>query len=418
MWKTPNGYCWVHPACHEQWLLDDTGLNGGSMPRCAQCGGNPDGQEQAHLIDDQTVWLHHECRREATKGPRIGDWVIMSDGLLTRLTRTLGEVNSWADSDEKKWPIDSRPDPKNPNRIYHPGFGTDFQNKGRFWLNEDGSASPCGGNDSHNVSRDAKLVDTGQIKSGEFSFIKMNNPDLQRGVRFELPCRVYRLTGSDVAACEPTPDAPDNLTDLTAHPTPRMTVTVDTGKDYANHEPLLVISAERPTPDVLERIMSPWLADPPWSKETRIIGYAFGGDFRGWLIPRAGAEAISAGPWVRPGRPHHVSDTLFHCDGGDAVRVCELQSAERCNGFYAHFKTSRQRKFRSYKVDRCSVLAPQNYATDAPHWEVYWFDGDRPCGRWISVNGGRCDDDRIAKIINDTPPDAWLAVVDYWTPRK
>jgi hypothetical protein len=37
---------------------------------------------------------------------------------------------------------------------------------------------------------------------------------------------------------------------------------------------------------------------------------------------------------------------------------------------------------------------------------------DRPCGRWLNINEGSCDDDRIAKIIGDTPPDYWLAVVD------
>jgi hypothetical protein len=38
-------------------------LNGKSPPRCAQCGGDPDGEEQTHLIDGQTVWLHRQCRR-------------------------------------------------------------------------------------------------------------------------------------------------------------------------------------------------------------------------------------------------------------------------------------------------------------------------------------------------------------------
>jgi hypothetical protein len=136
-------------------------------------------------------------KREATKRPRIGDWVIMPDGLLARLTHRLGEVNAYVHSGDKPH-VDARPDPKNPKRIYYPSFSTDFQNKGRFHLNDDGSISHSGGNDSHDVSRDAKLEDTGQIKPGKFSVFKMLDPDLGRGVEFELPCQVYRLTESKI----------------------------------------------------------------------------------------------------------------------------------------------------------------------------------------------------------------------------
>jgi hypothetical protein len=38
-------------------------LNGKSPPRCAQCNGDPDGEEQSHLINGQAVWLHRQCRR-------------------------------------------------------------------------------------------------------------------------------------------------------------------------------------------------------------------------------------------------------------------------------------------------------------------------------------------------------------------
>jgi hypothetical protein len=123
-------------------------------------------------------------KREAIKGPRKGDWVIMPDGSITRLTSYgIGEWSSWIDKD-RPWPIDARPDPKNSNRIYHPCFGTDFRGRGSFHLNDDGTASHSGGNDFHNVSRRAKLLNTGQTKPGEFSAFKMFDPDLDSDERF------------------------------------------------------------------------------------------------------------------------------------------------------------------------------------------------------------------------------------------
>jgi len=216
-----------------------------------------------------------------------------------------------------------------------------------------------------------------------------------------------------------------------------MSVTIDSGTRCRSHHSLLVINAKRPTQDVLDEVMSPWLADPPWAnKEIRLTGYTLGGIYRGWLIPCDGADVI-VGPQAEP-PPSWYPPTLFHNDGVDAVRVSELRSAERCSSrWYASFKEPRQRKPRFYKAPRCQALVPQvlipqgctvTSARETPsdwdshfahmravgHWWVYDENKDRPCGRWLDINEGSCDDDRIAKIIADTPSNYWLAVVDCW----
>jgi hypothetical protein len=115
-------------------------------------------------------------KREAIKGPRAGDWVIMADGSFARLTLNgiYKTSNGW-----RRFATDNR---------------SLFPNHSRnFWLSEDGRIGYSGGNQFHDVSHDAKLVDTGQTKSGTFCASKMGVPILPTGFDFELPCRVYRL---------------------------------------------------------------------------------------------------------------------------------------------------------------------------------------------------------------------------------
>jgi hypothetical protein len=143
-------------------------------------------------------------KREAIQGPRAGDWVIMSDGSCLRLTGGgIHKVSSWVQTNQP-WPIGATPDRKShPNRVDHPSLSTDFNSNGRYFLTSKGAISFSGGNNFHDVSGRARLIDTQQTKPGEFSAFEMDNPDLNnednvrifgnRGVRFELPCRVYRL---------------------------------------------------------------------------------------------------------------------------------------------------------------------------------------------------------------------------------
>ena len=159
--------------------------------------------------------------------------------------------------------------------------------------------------------------------------------------------------------------------------------------------------------------MAPWIADPPWAnKSVRLIGYALGGNYRGWLVPRCGADAMIGFQSAQP--QGFYPATLFHSDGVDAVRASELQSAARCTRFHAKSKEPRQRIFRFYTAPRCEVLAPQDCVNRTDHWRDYGDDYDRPCGRWLRINEGSCDNGRIAEIIDDASPHYWLAVVDCW----
>lgn len=135
-------------------------------------------------------------KRERIQGMRVGDWVIMPDESMRRLTSPLGETISHPLPGQPQ-PLGSVPD-RTPGWVRYPSFSTStiFEDGhiGSFFLMDNGSISPSGGNDFHNVSRRTKLVDTGQMKVGKFSAIQMGHPDIGHGVDFELPCRVYRVS--------------------------------------------------------------------------------------------------------------------------------------------------------------------------------------------------------------------------------
>ena len=117
-----------------------------------------------------------------------------------------------------------------------------------------------------------------------------------------------------------------------------MSITINSGDDLdqSAHHPLLVITRDKPTGDVLERAMRPWIEDPPWAnKHIRITGFRLGGEYRGWLEAKPIVEAIksplalSANPGMR--RSFLGPETLFHCNGVDAVRIMDCASFERCS---------------------------------------------------------------------------------------
>lgn len=195
-------------------------------------------------------------------------------------------------------------------------------------------------------------------------------------------------------------------------------VTVDSGENNPPHHgrPLLAILGERPEPDVLEALMRPYLDDPPWAnKRVRLAGYALGGNYRGWLTPKPNVEVLR-GELL----PEH--DRALHCDGVDAVRICDLQTAELC------WKYWRGRSFgSSIRAHRCEVLVARPYAQDEPpgtaleagDYDNPWRDystehKDRPHARWLKINEGSCDDKRIPALIDQVPSSCWLAVIDCW----
>ena len=196
---------------------------------------------------------------------------------------------------------------------------------------------------------------------------------------------------------------------------------IDSGEDNKpyHERPLLVITGERPDPDVLEAMMRPYLDDPPWKrKETRIVGYTLGGTYRGWLVPCPAAETICSDFSLE-------YDRLFHRDGVDAVRIADLQTAEFCwKRWAAASKAPRQRKMRYTRAPRCEVIVARAHAKDNDleseqyddPWRCHWGkEADRPHARWLRINEGSYDDDRIPALIAEVAPSCWLAVVDHWT---
>lgn len=195
-----------------------------------------------------------------------------------------------------------------------------------------------------------------------------------------------------------------------------MTGRIDSGENNPpqHGRPLLVITGERPDPEVLAAMLQPYLDDPPWvRKDLRIAGYTLGGTYRGWLVPCPGAETIRSDFSLDYGR-------LFHRDGVDAVRIADLQSAELCwKRWTASSKQPRQRKMRYWSAPRCNVLvarahAKSNNCEGGDPWREYGEERDRPHARWLNINEGSCDDTRITALIDQVPPSCWLAVVDYW----
>ena len=122
-------------------------------------------------------------KREAIKGPRDGDWVIMLDGSVLRLTSNgIYKTTNNAIRIATDWIADD-------------GHG------GSFLLHRDGKIGHSGGNHFHDLSDHARLIDTGETRPGAFCAFESWHPEIgmnarganKHGVDFELPCRVYRV---------------------------------------------------------------------------------------------------------------------------------------------------------------------------------------------------------------------------------
>jgi len=170
------------------------------------------------------------------------------------------------------------------------------------------------------------------------------------------------------------------------------------------HFPLLVISAQRPMPGVLDKLLAPWMADAPWySTEHPIVGYALGGHYRGWL------EAVPGGERIITDAPP-TSRTMFYGPGVDAVRRRDLRSAERC---WSAFQVKHGKQV--YRAPQCDVLAPRACVTDADHWKVYEPDADRASGRWVTPFPLAAK--MIPAMLDDVQGHYWLSICDITQDR-
>src|SRR5262245_19208988 len=67
-----------------------------STARCGLCYRSGDAAAMSELDHMPRSVKNHVRKREARQGPRCGDWVIMPDGALERLTSNgIGETSSW-----------------------------------------------------------------------------------------------------------------------------------------------------------------------------------------------------------------------------------------------------------------------------------------------------------------------------------
>ena len=99
------------------------------------------------------------CRTE----PRVGDFIIMPDGELRRLT------HNWLIGLQTTWK----------------GEG------GTFYLSTDGYGDYSGGLDSQ-IPND-KIENTGETREGNFWFFHHDNARAHNGITVKVPCRVYRV---------------------------------------------------------------------------------------------------------------------------------------------------------------------------------------------------------------------------------
>lgn len=105
---------------------------------------------------------------DARTGPRVGDFVIMPDGTLSRCTH-----------DWQPWG----------------GMQTGGEG-GSYYLTNGGDASYSGGLDpAIDIDR---FADTGETRDGAFWFFHHDSSGAHNGVQCTMPCRVYRVRVQDM----------------------------------------------------------------------------------------------------------------------------------------------------------------------------------------------------------------------------
>lgn len=114
-------------------------------------------------FDDRDEQIRLELLRHwtAKRGPRVGDFVIMRDGRLSRFT------HDWGDTIQTMWH-------DGPGSFYFAGWYCSYS----------GGLDP-GVNTS-------ELVDTGELRDGLVWFFHHGESGAHRGVSCAIPCRVYR----------------------------------------------------------------------------------------------------------------------------------------------------------------------------------------------------------------------------------
>ncbi|TQM89800.1 hypothetical protein [Roseinatronobacter monicus] len=118
--------------------------------------------QQRHLDARNTaIAVTTQAAREQMTGPRIGDFIEMTDGSLQRFC----------------------------NKTKH---GMQTTEGGSFHVTSTGTASYSGGLNPPQMME--RIEDTGATKRGRFWFFSHAIAGAGRGVDVFLPCRVYRLT--------------------------------------------------------------------------------------------------------------------------------------------------------------------------------------------------------------------------------
>jgi len=111
--------------------------------------------------EDMALLRQRENARNARKGPRSGDYVIMPDGATRRFCSdglSLGSVTG-----------------------------------GRYHLDRDGRVQYSGGLDHHHI-RQNDLRDTGRTKLGSFWFFHRDKMQARNDITVQLDCRVFEFS--------------------------------------------------------------------------------------------------------------------------------------------------------------------------------------------------------------------------------
>ena len=129
---------------------------------------------------DGEILAERQLRRERITGPRVGDFVWMTDGELRRF------AHHWGDRIQPT----SGPS-KGPRDI---GAG------GSFHLCRNGGVEHSGGLDQ-GIPID-RLRPTEETQDGWFWFFHHDSARAHNGVNFKIPCRVYKVIPESEAAAE------------------------------------------------------------------------------------------------------------------------------------------------------------------------------------------------------------------------
>jgi hypothetical protein len=147
---------------------------------------------------DRKLFEERRKHYNAIKGPRHGDWVVLPNE--TRLKWPNGREEVLPAGAEYRLGGLSLRMRNGVDKECHATLTVDTifddGHGGSFFMRKDGTISKSGGNSFYQVSEDAKLIDTGRTKPGEFWFFHHDVIRGGNGREFEIECRVYEFSGT------------------------------------------------------------------------------------------------------------------------------------------------------------------------------------------------------------------------------